>query len=100
MSKKFDVSATGKEFNGQLELTFNSGKYKGVTWIYGGIAFDEEENDDGKIGMKFDYEITGEQHPKNVTEFINLIGDVLVDIMLEQMERKEVIFKGGIDEQV
>jgi hypothetical protein len=97
---KYDVSATGKEINGQLEMTFNSGEYAGVTWTYGGLKFADKENEDGSMNMSFDYEITGDIRAKNIEKFQNTIGDVLLDILEEQIKHEQVVFKGGSDENV
>ena len=62
------------------------GKYKGIIYKYGKVGFAKEEKPDGTLPMKFDYDIIFNPHEKDIDkqEFIDYIGDILI----EQLERQ------------
>ena len=96
---KYDVSGTGKDYKGQVELTFNSGEYEGITWTFDGMKMADHENPDGSMNMSFEYNITGDKEPEDKAKFENTLGDVLISILEEQMARNEVVYHGGTDEK-
>ncbi len=91
---KYDVSGTGKDFQGQVELKFNSGEYEGITWTYDCMKMADHENPDGSMNMSFEYNITGDKKPEDKAKFENTLGDVLISILEEQIKNEEVIYKG------
>ena len=70
-------------------------KYLNVIYKYGKVGFASEENADGKLPMKFDYDILRNPENKDVDsqEFIDYIGDILVEILDEQVKNGTTIFK-------
>ena len=70
------------------------GKYAGTTYQYGKVGFDEQKN--GDIFLKFIYNIIettlDKEKLQKDDEFKNYIGDILVSIMEQNMD------KGLIDE--
>jgi|TARA_Y100000310_G_scaffold164362_1_gene164186 hypothetical protein len=87
-SKKYVfVQANNKDFTA-IKLT--KGKYKNVILKYGKVAFAKNENKDGTLPMKFDYDLL--QIPKNLkdlkieNDFIDYIGDILVEILEQQIK--------------
>ena len=76
----------GEEFS-CIKLT--EGKYKDVVYHYGKVGFAKDENKDGTLPMKFDYTI--KQNPNNLdlnenVDFLNYIGDILIDILEQQLK--------------
>ena len=76
----------GEEFS-CIKLT--EGKYKDVVYHYGKVGFAKDENKDGTLPMKFDYTI--KQNPNNLdlnenVEFLNYIGDLLIEILEQQLK--------------
>ena len=60
------------------------GKYKGLTYQYGTVAFNEnEENDDAS--MSFNYRVVKDVDDKDPDELQQIIGDILVDILDEHV---------------
>ena len=51
------------------------GKYKGIIYKYGKVGFAKDENPDGTLPMKFDYDIFFYPHETNIDkqEFIDYI---------------------------
>ena len=76
----------GDEFS-CIKLT--EGKFAGVIYHYGKVAFAKDENKDGTLPMKFNYTI--KLNPNNLeltenVEFRNYIGDLLIEILEKQLE--------------
>lgn len=90
-----NIKSTGKEFNGQLEIELLDDPYKGVTFYYESMKFADEENEDGLLNMSFEYQITSNNAPKRLKDFEKYIGDLIIQILEEQMKKNEVIYKGG-----
>lgn len=87
-SKKYVfVQANNKDFTA-VKLT--KGKWKNIILKYGKVAFAKDENADGTLPMKFDYDLL--QIPKNLkdlkieNDFIDYIGDILVEILEQQIK--------------
>ena len=75
-SKKQDQSCIG----------IKGGKYAGVVYKYGNVSLGEETKD-GSMPFKFKFDIIDNNAvPKEdfKDDFMNLIGDILVDIIEEQ----------------
>jgi len=67
-----------------VPVILTEGKYEGVKIQYGRIAF-EEENDE--LELKFDYRLC--ENPNEIEEdqeFINELGQILVQVLEEEME--------------
>ena len=70
------------------------GKYKGIIYKYGKVGFAKEENSDGTLPMKFDYDIIFNPHETNIDkqDFIDYIGDILIEVLEKQIENGTAIF--------
>jgi hypothetical protein len=75
-----------------------SGQYADTVYQYGKVKFNEEK--DGAIYLQFVYNILETQHDKKFLEtdmdFKNHIGDILVSIMSENID-KGIIDEAGRD---
>ena len=67
--------------------------YKGVIFKYGKVGFSENENPDGTRSMKFDYDILFNPHEMDLDnkEFIDYIGDMLVEFLDEKLKKGEAV---------
>ena len=69
------------------------GKYKGIIYKYGKVGFAKEEKPDGTLPMKFDYNIL--QNPNQIdidkNEFIDYIGDILLEVLEKQIKEGKAI---------
>jgi len=67
--------------------------YKGVIFKYGKVGFSENENPDGTRSMKFDYDILFNPHETDLDnkEFIDYIGDMLIEFLDEKLKKGEPI---------
>ena len=71
-------------------LCIRGGKFDGVIYKYGKVSVSEEnKNEDGTLPFQFEYDIidnVGISREDFDEEFFTLIGDILVDIIDEQIE--------------
>jgi hypothetical protein len=71
------------------------GKYKGIIYKYGKVGFTKEEKPDGTLPMKFDYDIIFNPHETDIDkqEFIDYIGDILIEQLERQLNNGTAIFE-------
>ena len=77
---------TDKEENWQC-IGIRGGRYDGVVYKYGKVMLPEKENSDGTLPFRFEYDIVDNNDlPRELfgEEFFNLIGDILVNIIIEK----------------
>ena len=89
---KFVYVTTKEQDQTCIGLTEKSGKYHGVVYKYGKVGFGEE-NPDGTKPLRFEYNIVdnnGIQREQFGEEFFKLIGDILVEVMEEQIKDEPV----------
>ena len=70
--------------------------YKGVIYKYGKVGFAKEEDDKGNLPMKFDYDIIFNPHEEtsiDKQEFIDYIGDILVELLDKQIKGGTAIYE-------
>ena len=91
-SKYVFVQRDGDDFSC---IKLLQGKYKGIIYKYGKVGFAKEENPDGTLPMKFDYDIIFNPHETNIDkqDFIDYIGDILIEIMEKQVNNGTAIFE-------
>ena len=96
-SKKSPTEQTSKRYTfAQREgedfscIKLTEGKFKGVIYHYGKVGFAKDENPDGTLPMKFDFTVkmnpTDEILDIDNKEFVDYIGDILIEIMEKQIE--------------
>ena len=70
-------------------------KYNGVIYKYGNVQFAKEEQEDGRLPMRFEYDIF--HNPKKLNldteHFLNTIGDILIELMEQQLKDGTAIIK-------
>jgi len=73
------------------------GKYKGVIYSYGDVGFAKDEKPDGTLPMTFDYNIIfnphGDESSIDRQDFIDYIGDILIEQLEKQVKSGTAIFK-------
>jgi hypothetical protein len=70
-------------------IKITEGKFKDVIFHYGKVGFGKDENPDGTLPMKFDY--TVKRNPNDLDlldnkEFIDYIGDLLIELLDEKLK--------------
>ena len=69
------------------------GKFKDVIYKYGKVSIGEEEDEKGNLPFRFEYNIidnVGIPREEFGEEFFTLIGDILVEIIDEQLEEENL----------
>ena len=90
MTEKYRfVSREGDKW---ASILIDSGKYNGVIYQYGKVSVPKEENEDGNMPLVFKYTIVEfnshtDESLKETEEFTTTIGDILVSILDEQLEK-------------
>ena len=78
-------------------ICIKGGKFDGVIYNYGKVSVSpEKENQDGTLPFRFEYSIIdniGISREDFGEEFFVLIGDILVDIIDEQIEEENLEYK-------
>ena len=90
---KFVYVTTKEQDQTCIGLTEKSGKYHGVVYKYGKVSFAKEEDENGNLPMQFQYDIidnNGIPREQFGDEFFKLIGDILVEVMEEQIKDEPV----------
>tara|TARA_Y100000296_G_scaffold2637_1_gene3750 strand:- start:1470 stop:1781 length:312 start_codon:yes stop_codon:yes gene_type:complete len=72
-------------------IMITEGKFKDVIYKYGKVSIPEEENKnaDGTLPFQFEYDIVdnvGISREEFTEDFFTLIGDILIDIIDEQIK--------------
>ena len=70
------------------------GKYEGLIYKYNNVKLSQTENADGELPLKFTYDIMANPNKEDIksTDFRNYIGDILVEVMEEQLKNGKIIF--------
>ena len=89
MPENYTYVSRGTEKWASIMIT--KGKYDGVIYQYGRVSVAEKENEDGKMPLSFQYNVIDEvghdkEELEKSNEFKNTLGDILVEILDEQLE--------------
>ena len=93
------VFITNKDENMQC-IGIRKGKFEGVVYKYGKVSLGEETKD-GNLPFRFEYDIVDSNNlPEEwfAEQFNNLAGDILVDILEDQVREGKVQFANLISE--
>ena len=77
----------------QTCIGIKGGKFAGVVYKYGKVSFGKEEDENGNLPLQFQYDIVdnnGIPREQFDEDFFNLIGDILVEVMEEQIKDEPV----------
>ena len=77
----------------QTCIGIKGGKFAGVVYKYGKVSFAKEEDKNGNLPLQFQYDIVdnnGIPREQFDDEFFNLIGDILVEVMEEQIKDEPI----------
>ena len=87
-----------KEGEDHTCIKLTEGQYEGIIYKYGkvGILPKVKEDAEGKLPLTFDYTVV--KNPKDLDildnqEFINYIGDILVELLDEQLKNGQAIIE-------
>ena len=87
-----------KEGEDHTCIKLTEGQYEGIIYKYGkvGIPPKVKEDAEGRLPLTFDYTVV--KNPKDLDildnqEFINYIGDILVELLDEQLKNGQAIIE-------
>jgi|TARA_B110000902_G_scaffold32364_1_gene34547 hypothetical protein len=89
MPENYTFVSRGKEKWASIMLT--NGEYEGVIYQYGKVSVPEGEDENGNMPLSFKYNIVDynghdEEDLESSKDFKNTLGDILVEILDEQLE--------------
>ena len=89
MPENYSFVSRGEDKWASILIT--KGKYTGIIYQYGRVSVAERENEEGNLPLSFDYNVVEYNNFKeddihSSTEFKNTLGDILVEILDEQLE--------------
>ena len=79
-------------------IGIRGGKFDGVVYKYGKVTLPEEKTPEGDLPFKFEYDIldpNGLSREQFNNEFFTIIGDILVDIIDEQMKEENLEYRNN-----
>jgi hypothetical protein len=85
--------------DGLQAIKLTEGAFEGIIYTYGKVQFDENETTDN-IHLRFEYDIIDDDG-KDLTDkasFEQYIGDILQELIYEGIERNNLTYTGGVDE--
>ena len=90
MPENFTYVSRGQDQWASIMIT--KGEYEGIIYQYGRVSVAEEENEDGNMPLSFEYNVVdynGHEFQDLIEskEFKNTLGDILVEILDEQLEQ-------------
>ena len=82
----------------QASLRISEGKFEGVVYSYGKVVLpvEQERNDKGDLPFKFEYSILDNANIDREefgNDFFTIIGDILVDIIDEQLQEENLEYR-------
>lgn len=73
-------------------LEIVDGKFKGTEWSFSKVSIREE---DQRCLLSYEYTLYNNEQLRENVNFERLLGDILVSMIQEQVEKSEVIYHGG-----
>lgn len=92
MSNKY-FEVTDRLINNVSVIRITDGEFEGVEFTFGAVSV-SEENETAKLSFEYNL-ISDDNLIEPEDRFQNLIGSILSDIMYDQLDKEEVIYKGG-----
>ena len=82
----------------QASLRISEGKFEGVVYSYGKVVLpvEQKRNDKGDLPFKFEYSILDNANIDREEfgeDFFTIIGDILVDIIDEQLQEENLEYR-------
>ena len=85
-----------EDYDGNQLIKLTSSEYSGIIYTYGRVRLLEEED---LLRVQFEYDI--HENPVGIIEadkFRNHIGDILIDLLEENLLKNNIVYTGGTDE--
>lgn len=88
-----------KNDEGMYAIQLTDPPYEGMVFTFGEVKFPEQDEDGDTCTISFDYDVLDDNGVKyDVDEFEKYIGDFLIELIVYQLSKNEIVYKGGVDE--
>jgi hypothetical protein len=94
MIKQYEL--LDEDYNGNQLIQLTSNEYSGIIYTYGRVRLVEE---DDLLRVQFEFDI--HENPVGFVDrdkFKNHIGDILIDLLEENLLKNNIVYTGGTDE--
>lgn len=94
MIKQYEL--LDEDHNGNQLIKLTSREYSGIIYTYGRVRLLEEED---QLRVQFEFDI--HENPVGFVDrdkFRNHIGDILIDLLEENLLKNNIVYTGGTDE--
>jgi len=94
MIKQYEL--LDEDYNGNQLIQLTSNEYSGIIYTYGRVRLVEE---DDQLRVQFEFDI--HENPVGFVDrdkFKNHIGDILIDLLEENLLKNNIVYTGGTDE--
>jgi len=93
MTKNYTFVSKGDD--DWASVMIKDGKYEGIIYQYGKVSVAESEDENGNMPLSFNYNIIdhsghNQEDLESSVEFKNTLGDILVEILDEQLEAENL----------
>lgn len=84
------------DFNGKPAIELLNNQFEGILVSLGRVAFHEESD---SLRMSFDYDVLEDNDAVYTKEELETeVGDCVMDMIQEGVERNNLVYTGGIDD--
>lgn len=98
MSKLNSIEVLAESTAGRFHIKLIDSEFSGIVFTLDEVTFSEDDEKD-ECTMSYHYDII--ENPLEVfdeDEFKQYIGDLLIELIQDQLEKNELIYTGGIDD--
>jgi len=95
MSKLDTIEVLPESTGGRTHIRFTSGEFCDIVFMLGEVSFSEDEEKDECV-MSYNYDII--DNPNDIFDeevFQKYIGDLLIELIQNQIENNELVYNGG-----
>lgn len=98
MSKSDEIEVLSESTSGIHHIRFTSGEFEGIVFTLGQVTFKEDDERDECV-MSYDYDIISNPlETFDEDDFKQYVGDLLIEMIQDQLEKNDLVYTGGVDE--
>jgi hypothetical protein len=93
------VIVESRSDEGLSAIKLTDDPYAGIVFSFGKVQFPEDLAEDENCQISFDYDVYDDAGVEyNVDEFEKYIGDFLIELIMYQLSKNDIVYTGGIDD--
>ena len=98
MSKTNQIEVLSESTNGLHHIRFTKGPFDGIIFTLGQVTF-KEDDERNECVMSYDYDIISNPLETFDEEaFKPYVGDLLIEMIQDQLDKNDLVYTGGVDE--